>query len=255
MTLTLQLCSSQFILSSYRWLRLLHLNGRADLPNTSPSGSSNERIQQLLEASYLMYTQYYPTDAIAILRCAYLIAAAAIVLVAISPPLRDRFLSYGARTSETPLSSAEKEKQALQSKQKKPSRTILTSLLDELQQWQVPHDWFWTFYALSVTLSAFWPGEAMFLHGPVYGLIRDSAGPLATSMTFEQLKVTWVMLLVQGGRRLYESLIFVEWEEFGTDKIMSKMWGGHWAMGLAFYIATSVAFWIEGIRKHINPRS
>ncbi|KAK5173787.1 uncharacterized protein LTR77_002468 [Saxophila tyrrhenica] len=186
-------------------------------------------------------------DAITILRLSYHGASTAVLLTYLTPPLRDRFLSYGARSSTTPVSSAERENQSLESKKNTPSKNILTTLLDALQGWQVPHDWFWTFYALSVTLSAFWAGEALLLRGPLYELMRDRAGPMATNMTFEQVKVTWIMMLVQGGRRLYESLVYVEWEEFGTDKKMSMMWGGHWVMGMAFYMATSVAFWIEGI--------
>ena len=68
-------------------------------------------------------------------------------------------------------------------------------------------------------------------------------------MTFEQVKIVWLMMVAQGGRRLYESLVLVDWEEFGTNKKMSMMFGGHWVMGMAFYVATSVAFWVEGIRE------
>lgn len=174
-------------------------------------------------------------------------------MVAFIPPLRDRFLSYGARASEAPLSSAEKEKKTQQAKAKQKefaSKSIFAWVLDSIAEWQVPHDWFWTFYALSVTLSAFWPGEALWLRGPLYKVIRDYSGPFTTTMTFEQLKIIVVMMLVQGGRRLYESLILVDWEEFGTDKKNSMMFGGHWVLGLFFYTATSIAIWIEGIRKY-----
>lgn len=150
------------------------------------------------------------------------------------------------------MSSAEQEKQKQQAEAKqkeKASKSFVASILDGIAEWEVPHDWFWTFYALSVTLSAFWPGEALWLHGPLYQLIRDYSGPFTTTMTFEQLKITSVMMLMQGARRLYESLILVDWEEFGTDKKMSMMFGGHWALGLFFYTATSIAVWIEGIRE------
>jgi 3-oxo-5-alpha-steroid 4-dehydrogenase 3 / polyprenol reductase len=117
-----------------------------------------------------------------------------------------------------------------------------------MADWQVPKDWFWTFYALSLSLITFWPGEGLWLHGPLYGVIRDHTTPQNTTMSFEALKITWVMMLVQAGRRLYESLTLVEWEEFGTNKKQSMMFGGHWVLGLVFYTATSVSFWIEGIR-------
>jgi 3-oxo-5-alpha-steroid 4-dehydrogenase 3 / polyprenol reductase len=67
-------------------------------------------------------------------------------------------------------------------------------------------------------------------------------------MTFEQVKITWIMLLVQGCRRLYESLSLSKEDIFSVENTStSKMWGGHWVLGLAFYAATSVAIWIEGI--------
>lgn len=61
-------------------------------------------------------------------------------------------------------------------------------------------------------------------------------------MSFSQLQTTWVMLLIQSARRLYECLDLPSSSE-------SQMFVGHWAMGMAFYAATSVAVWIEGIRE------
>ena len=130
-----------------------------------------------------------------------------------------------------------------------PSKNFITSLLDSIAEWQVPHDWFWTFYALSVSLSAFWPGEALWLRGPLYTLVRDHVPLAERTMSFEQVQITWLMLLVQGCRRLYESLVLVDWEEFGADKKQSMMFGGHWLLGLWFYTLTSVAIWVEGTRK------
>ena len=171
------------------------------------------------------------------------------LLVFVTPPLRDRFLAYGARAS-----SAEKAKAAAKSTKKdeksNASSNIVSKLLDEIADWKVPHDYFWLFYFFSVVLSAFWPAEALYLRGPLYKLVVDSTRTLSTSMTFEQVKITWVMVLVQGGRRMYESLTLSEEDAFGSDiKSSSRMWGGHLSLGLAFYVATSVAFWIGGIRK------
>ena len=67
-------------------------------------------------------------------------------------------------------------------------------------------------------------------------------------MRFEQVKIAWLMLLVQGGRRLYECLSLSKEDIFSVENTStSKMWGGHWLLGLAFYAATSVAIWVEGV--------
>jgi 3-oxo-5-alpha-steroid 4-dehydrogenase 3 len=67
-------------------------------------------------------------------------------------------------------------------------------------------------------------------------------------MTFEQVKITWLLLLVQGCRRLYESLSLSKEDIFSVENdSASQMWGGHWLVGLAFYFATSIAVWIEGL--------
>lgn len=129
-------------------------------------------------------------------------------------------------------------------------RSLVEKVLDEIAAWKVPHDYFWSFYFLSVSLSPFWVGETLFLHGPLWRLARDYTRPLsyANSITFEQIKITWILLLVQGCRRLYESLSLSREDIFSIENTStSKMFGGHWVLGLAFYAATSVAIWVEGI--------
>ncbi|KAK4554862.1 hypothetical protein LTR86_008010 [Recurvomyces mirabilis] len=70
-------------------------------------------------------------------------------------------------------------------------------------------------------------------------------------MTYRQIILTWLLLLLQGSRRLYESLEF-------SRPSKSRMWIGHWMIGIGFYMATSIAIWIEGIplalAKEANTR-
>ncbi|KAK3723520.1 hypothetical protein LTR37_001772 [Vermiconidia calcicola] len=189
-------------------------------------------------------------DLLDILRYSYLGAALAVILVAVTPSLRDRLLAYGARTSSRPLSSAEKEKKQDQAKQKGVSSSnVVSIILDEIASWEVPHDWFWTFYFMSLSLCTFWPGEALYLKGPLYGVVAQYTRTMTSTMSFEQVKITWIMMLVQGGRRLYECLTLTEGEEesFGSSRPASMMFAGHWVLGMLFYSALSVAFWIEGI--------
>lgn len=65
-------------------------------------------------------------------------------------------------------------------------------------------------------------------------------------MSFEQVKITWIMMFVQGSRRLYESLFITS---PAGSKSSSKMQAWHWVLGLLFYLAMSMAVWVEGIRK------
>jgi len=63
-----------------------------------------------------------------------------------------------------------------------------------------------------------------------------------SSMTFSQLQTTWAMMFIQSGRRLYECLAL-------PSSSSSSMFVGHWIVGMLFYATTSVAIWVEGIRK------
>lgn len=58
-------------------------------------------------------------------------------------------------------------------------------------------------------------------------------------MRFEQVLVTWLLMFAQGSRRLYECLAL-------SAPSKSKMWFGHWSLGLLFYIGTGLAVWVEG---------
>lgn len=78
-------------------------------------------------------------------------------------------------------------------------------------------------------------------------------------MTFEQVKITWLLMLIQGCRRLYECLSLSKEDIFSVENTSeSKMFGGHWLMGIAFYIAMSISTWIEGIpaieNHQLSPR-
>ena len=117
-----------------------------------------------------------------------------------------------------------------------------SSALDFLAEWKVPHDWFTSFYCIALSACAFWPIEILYLRGPSWNAVLDWVEPTSRSMSFQQLQVTWTMMLAQSARRLYECHTL---ESSST----SRMWVGHWVMGVLFYAATTIAIWIEGIRK------
>ncbi|KAK4508270.1 hypothetical protein PRZ48_002008 [Zasmidium cellare] len=172
-------------------------------------------------------------DAIVLLRGAYLSAAGLVLFVFAVPALRSRFLDYGPRSSRT-----EKKEDAGEEK-KGVSASAVGTLLDKLAELKVPHSWFTSFYAVSVTLSLFWAAELL-VRGPSFQAVARYAPDTAHSMSFSQVLVVWTLMLAQGSRRLYECMAISKPSE-------SRMWFGHWALGILFYTLTSVAVWIEGI--------
>lgn len=166
------------------------------------------------------------------------------LLVSIIPPLRGRFLAYGARTSSgTPSSTSPASSKEYKNKEDATLREqgLLYNLLDRAAELQVPHNWFITFYVVSVVGSIYWAGE-LARKGPMFQSITQNSREAAPAMSFAQLQAVWGLMLIQGSRRLYECIIFFR-------PSSSQMWVGHWALGIVFYSLTSVAVWIEGISK------
>ncbi|KAI5236851.1 hypothetical protein E4T42_09347 [Aureobasidium subglaciale] len=158
-------------------------------------------------------------DLVIFLRTSFLLAAIAALLTHIVPSLRTRFLAYGSRQNG-----------------QQPSK-LSANPLDALATLQVPHGWFGSFYVVSTLCSFIWFSQILLDQS----LWRNLA-VLTTfnkSMTLDQVIVTWVLMLLQGVRRLYESLEF-------TKPSSARMWIGHWALGMWFYASMSVAVWIEG---------
>ncbi|KXT17862.1 hypothetical protein AC579_5886 [Pseudocercospora musae] len=166
-------------------------------------------------------------DAATLLRAIYLAAAALVLVVFALPQLRSRFLDYGARTSD-------------QREEKKLERQgdVFSILLDYVARITVPHSWFTSFYAVSVTCSLYWLSDLGF-GGPVHRTMISRTSSQTPSMTVSQVQVAWLAMFVQGSRRLYESIAL-------AIPSQSRMWVGHWALGILFYICTSIAVWVEG---------
>ena len=59
-------------------------------------------------------------------------------------------------------------------------------------------------------------------------------------MTEGQIFLVWMLMAIQGTRRLYESIVF-------TKPSQSKMWAGMWVIGMAFYVFMGISIWVEGI--------
>ncbi|KAJ5994619.1 hypothetical protein N7451_010343 [Penicillium sp. IBT 35674x] len=183
-------------------------------------------VDRALEASAM--------DAIDALRAFFLLAAATkylkpqTITVSIPSSLRSRFLVYGPRAVSNSASESE------------PKTPTSLGLLDYLATWQVPHSYFTQFYVVSVLSSAFWAIQLVF-RGRVFQLIatRISEEHAQQSMSLTQVLICWILLAIQGSRRLWESHKFAK-------PSSSQMWVVHWVLGLGFYLAAGVAIWIEG---------
>src|SRR5271155_2698533 len=145
----------------------------------------------------------------------YFVATSASVLIARNVPvLRRTFIPYGkTRTGK---------------------QTTSNSLLRSLAEITVPKYWFWHYYLVSVLLSGFWGTQLAICS------TRGSRNciflwlPALDGRSF----ILWAMMAVQGGRRFYESICI-------QKSSSAKMWVGHYAVGVMFYIAMSLTVFAE----------
>jgi 3-oxo-5-alpha-steroid 4-dehydrogenase 3 / polyprenol reductase len=161
-------------------------------------------------------------------------AALVLALQGLPQDVRSALMDYGPRRPKDGEPRNKKEDD------EKQSFVGLGSFLKNLTEYgQVPHSWFLHFYITSVSLSGFWAWQYL-TRGLVLRTIatwQDRAcGP---SMSLEQIYIAWLLMALQGSRRLYESL-------FVFKPGSSPMWFIHWALGVAFYAVISLAVWIEG---------
>lgn len=144
------------------------------------------------------------------------------------PPFRNRFLAYGSRDNGQLPPQAKHGT----------SSHVITNVLNVLATIKVPHSWFTSFYVASTTLSLLWASQLL-LDSDLFRSVALSTERKGSFMTLDQVMVTWLLMLLQGGRRLYECL--------ATSKpSKSRMWIGHWALGIWFYASMSISVWIEG---------
>lgn len=166
----------------------------------------------------------------------FLLAAGGVAAVAAMPhEAKTLLVDYGARkaggTNPPPTDAP--------SAGRRPDRGWLLSLIDTVTAWtQVPHSWFGAFYVVSVACSVFW--LAQYLGGGA--VLRSIASRQALagqpSCTLGQAALGWLMLFLQGARRVYEHAAVMRPSK-------STMWVVHWLLGLAFYLAISVSIWVE----------
>jgi 3-oxo-5-alpha-steroid 4-dehydrogenase 3 len=160
------------------------------------------------------------------IRAFYLFSSVAIVTVRLIPAFADRFLAYGARARRQTTGTHGKRGSVDHHQQ-----SVGTQLLDYLATFTVPHSWFTHFYLLSLvcsltTLSTFYYHE--YYH----------EATVKQTPNLETAAFCAHLMLLQGLRRLLECV-------YVTRDSASRMWMGHYAIGMAFYIVTNMAIWIE----------
>jgi 3-oxo-5-alpha-steroid 4-dehydrogenase 3 len=105
----------------------------------------------------------------------------------------------------------------------------IDQLLDFLQALTVPHSYFTHFYIVSLACSLFWAWA------------RLGEGNLPTTTT-----VAWLLMLLQGARRTLESYTY-------SSNSKSRMWFGHWILGLLFYVTINAAIFLDDDSKPASP--
>lgn len=188
-------------------------------------------------------------------------AGALVLLQALPRSLRSILSDYGARSTGKDGDNKDDGDggQGKKDRASQPSSALQGLLTAVVSVGQVPHAWFWHFYLLSVACSAFWAWQFLG-KGAVMGwlaerqragssavearkaaaaMMREGGEADAIKAELGRVFAAWIMMALQGSRRLYETL-------FVMRTGASRMWFVHWALGLAFYAVMSLSIWIEG---------
>ncbi|KAI1815273.1 3-oxo-5-alpha-steroid 4-dehydrogenase [Poronia punctata] len=178
----------------------------------------------------------------------YVFSAATVLAIAATPDSIQRLLmQYGARTSSNAPSSASYHDPGDNGRKVDSSVTKLSLRLiaPVTSAGKVPHSWFKHFYILSLTCTAFWAVQFVVRGSLVESIAKSQALKSSSSMTIDQVIFIWLLMGLQGARRLYEYLAVLR-------PSSSRMWIIHWLLGNAFYLCTSVSVWVEGSSSLLN---
>ncbi|PSR93960.1 hypothetical protein BD289DRAFT_459545 [Coniella lustricola] len=161
------------------------------------------------------------------IQAVFILSSCIVLAMAVLPTAeRKLLLSYGPRRSQDEIEEITKS-----------SNETATAL------GQVPHSWFFTYYAFYSLCAAFWTTQ-YFQERNRSNLLRAMAqtqlemAPASSTTTGTQLALVWVMMMLQAVRRLYECFVVMKPSK-------STMWFLHWVMGLGFYFGISMAIWVE----------
>ena len=154
------------------------------------------------------------TFLIYILRAYFLATSASVLIACLIPTLHKSFIPYGKTRTATQSSN---------------------SLFQYLSNITDPKAWFSHYYLISVSLSVFWAVQIAVCPKDTQVCLMSWLGRLDG-----RTMIIWAMMLVQGCRRLYESLCI-------QRPSSARMWIGHYVVGCAFYTAMSLVVLSEGL--------
>ena len=147
------------------------------------------------------------------LRAYFLSTSASVLIASVVPSLNHAFIPYGKTRTATQSSN---------------------SPFHYLSNITVQKAWFWHYYLISVSLSIFWGTQLVVCSNGIQICLLPWLGSVDG-----RTLIVWAMMLLQGCRRLYESLCI--------QKLSSaRMWIGHYLVGCVFYTMMSVAVLAEG---------
>ncbi|KAI2613082.1 uncharacterized protein GGS25DRAFT_518762 [Hypoxylon fragiforme] len=135
----------------------------------------------------------------------YVLSAAAVFAIAAAPESMQRLLTrYGARSSKTPADAKATGKG--EEERAGEENGLLLGIVDWVTSvGKVPHSWFAHFYVLSLCCSLFWAAQFATRGGILEVLVRSQVSDeRQSSMSVEQVILAWVLMTLQGARRLYE---------------------------------------------------
>lgn len=165
-------------------------------------------------------------DPSALCRAFFFLGTAVDIGGTLIPSFREQIMNYGSRGTKPPPPSKGQNKQ-------------FSNLFEYVASIQVPHTWFTHYYVVSVASSIFW-GYQIYTRGRLFEFLAFYSQPKSDAMTVNQVILAWSFMVIQGARRLYESLTL-------TKPSQSKMWVGLWIIGIAYYVFMGLSVWIEGI--------
>ncbi|KAK8138890.1 3-oxo-5-alpha-steroid 4-dehydrogenase [Apiospora sp. TS-2023a] len=174
----------------------------------------------------------------------FVLAAAGVLAVAATPESARRLmLEYGPRQAKPDAITPSSRKAAAATSLDSSSSSSPSSHFTKLVAWftsmgKVPHSWFTHFYILSVGSSLFWAAQYMSDGAIITFVARTQAPSLETSMTANQAMLTWLLMFMQGCRRLFECFAILR-------PSTSTMWIVHWVLGMAYYACINISVWIE----------
>ena len=169
-----------------------------------------------------------------LVRAFYLLSTLGIVVVRLTPPLKNRFLDYGARS-------------IARDKDHKPdgTETSILGALDSLAQKRVSHSCFTDFYTLSLVCLVFWAPQ-IYNDDLIVNLLRYLAYDEYRAARSRRVALCLILFTIQSLRRLLECLTL------SKRSTSSSMWIGHYLIGLAFYFFTNIAIFIDHIRAGMD---